>query len=1421
MKKISNKLKEFFFIFLLFSFILAFVNIIVEKFFFLDNVQKIAMGVALNKVKEREHTLQEFLNESKHLIIFLRKIKAFNDFLENSNSKNEVEEIFLKYIQSHKRFMQVRYIDKNGLERIRVQRDKQNSISYKVSNEKLQNKANRDYFITSKTKPLEEVWFPKIDLNIENNEIEIPFNPTLRVILPVKYKNKFDGIIIINYFFNEFLNDFMNTSLYDMILFDGKGFPLVHYEKDKSWGFYSSGMYNISQEYPKDYKRILGNEIIVTNTYVSKKIETSMSDNLFLVLKLKQKYIEEQNKNLAYKYTIISTSIAILTFLLTLILIKLFGDRLFNLKEISQLNNNLQTVSNIAKVGFWEVDWKTNKITFSDELYNIFEIEDKSTVITLEKLFTYFPTNMLNEYKQEIENSINEKREYFITQSIITEKGNIKYLQRRGKHYFNHNSELIKSVGSSYDITEQYLSEKKYKDLLDYASDGIHILDKEGNIVEFSQSFAKILGYTNEEMWELNIVDWDIFILEVEVKNRIKELIDFPSSFEAKHKRKDGSIIDVQINAKGIEINGEEYLYASQRDITKQKKLEKEILSEKDFISTIIDNANAIIAVIDNTGRMIKINKYAQDFVGYTEEEISSEPYFWSRFLPKEKEQNVLEIVKKANKGEIVKNFKNSWISKDGEEKVFEWSNMLVQKADGSMDYIATIGIDVTENNKLLEELKGAKKNAEKANVVKSEFLANMSHEIRTPISGVTGLISLILDMPLEPLQRDYLKKAKRSSNALLSIINDILDYSKIEAGKLDIIEQDFSLEEIFKNISNLFGYETYKKQLEFTFVLDGDIPSLIIGDSLRLTQILNNLVGNAIKFTENGYIALKSEIKEINEDEVILKFCIEDTGIGISKEGQKKLFNTFEQLDTSNKRKYSGSGLGLSITKQLIELMHGKIWVESEESIGSKFYFEIKFKYIKKFYKKKKNKAVNNDKFLIIDDNKIESEYIKNILNSWKLDSIIESNEVNALEIINKQKIDCLIINWNTSTTSRLIFLEKLKNIKKEIDYIVLVTPYNKKLILDLFEKQEFKVTKLLEKPFTPSTLHNTIFDKNNKDLTNKEVSTQIILVNKKRALLVEDNETNQIVSKAILEKLGFIIDIANDGEEAIKSAKDFSYDIIFMDLQMPNIDGFEATQRIREFDKKIPIIALSAAVMQKDKMLTKEAGMNAHIPKPIVEEELERVVTEFFEVTYKETHIKKIHDNKLDKIYGINFRKLMEILSFDDKEALSLIKKYYKNYSNIESQLEIFSLKSDDFNSFIHKLKGVSGNIQAVKVYDICFEIEKVSDVTKVSELISNLKNEMKKIFESIEFNVLKKKNEDKLNHNNKQIDKMIEELINDVNEDNFIKNSIVEELINSLRDKIEENLLEKVDNSFSNYEYENLIEDLKSIQNILKKG
>ncbi|MGB7402874.1 MAG: PAS domain S-box protein [Arcobacter sp.] len=1421
MKKITYKLKEFFLIFLVFSFILAFVNIIVEKLFFVDNIQKIAMETALNKAKEREHILNEFLNESKHLIKFLRKINAFNNFLEDDSSKNELEEIFLAYIQSHKRFMQLRYIDKNGLEKIRVQRDNENSISYKVPNEKLQNKANRDYFIDSKMKPLEKVWFSKIDLNIENNKVETPFNPTLRVILPVKYKNEFDGILIINYFLDEFLNDLMNTSLYDMIIIDGKGFPLLHYEKAKNWSFYTSVKYNISQEYPKDYKKILNNESVVSNTFTSKKINTPISDNLILILKLKEKYVKEQNENLAFKYTTIATVIPLVIFILTLLLIKLFGDRLFNTKKLSELNDNLHSISKIAKVGFWEVNWKTKHINLSDELYDIFEIEDKNSVITMEKLFTYFPKSSKNEYEKEIQSSIDEKREYFITQSIITEKGNIKYLQRRGKHYFDDNGVLIKSVGSSYDITEQYLSEKKYKDLLDYASDGIHILNKEGNIVEFSQSFAQSLGYTNEEMKELNVLDWDIFILEVEVKNKIKELINFPTSFESKHKRKDGSILDVQINAKGIEINGQEYLYASQRDITKQKKLEKEILNEKDFISTIINNANAIIAVIDNKGRMIKVNKYAQDFVGYTEKEIASEPYFWSRFLSKDKKQKVLEIVKKANKGEIVKNFKNIWISKDGEEKVFEWSNMLVQKSDGSMDYIATIGIDITENHKLLEELKVAKNNAEKANIVKSEFLANMSHEIRTPISGVTGLISLILDMRLEPLQRDYLNKAKKSSNALLNIINDILDYSKIEAGKLDIIEQDFSLEEIFKNISNLFGYETYNKQLEFTFVLDVNIPSLIIGDSLRLTQILNNLVGNAIKFTENGYVVLKSEIEEITEDEIILRFCIEDTGIGISKEGQKKLFNIFEQLDTSNKRKYSGSGLGLSITKQLIELMHGRIWVESEVGIGSKFYFEIKFKYIKKFYKKKKNRTINNDKFLIIDDNKIESEYIKNILTSWKLDSIIESSEVNALEIINKQKIDCLIINWNTSTTSRLIFLEKLKKINKEIDYIILVTPYNKKLILDLFEKQEFKVTKLLEKPFTPSLLHNTIFDKNNKDIKNREISTQVVLVNKKRALLVEDNETNQIVSKAILEKLGFIIDIANDGKEAITSAKNYSYDIIFMDLQMPNIDGFEATQRIREFDKKIPIIALSAAVMQKDKMLTKEAGMNAHIPKPIIKEELEGVIAEFFEVTYKDTCKIKIHNNKLHNIYGINFRKLMEILSFDEKEALSLIKKYYKNYSNIESQLEVFILKSDDFNSFIHRLKGVSGNIQAMRVYDICFQIEQTNDVTKLSEFINNLINEIKKIFESIEINILKKKNEDKSNYSNKEINKIIEELIKDVNEDNFIKSSRVEELINFLRNKIEDGLLEKVDNSFSNYEYSDLVEDLKSIQNILKKG
>ncbi len=1089
-------------------------------------------------------------------------------------------------------------------------------------------------------------------------------------------------------------------------------------------------------------------------------------------------------------------------------------------------------------------------------------------------------------------------------------------------------------------LNEEIINKEKnkYQTLMELSSDGIFILDNNGKIIHFSKNARKMLGYSSDEMVKLTVFDWDKNISKEEYKKIINQLSNIPIYLEREHTRKDNTVYTAGITATIIEISNENYVYASVRDITKEKKLEKQIIKEKDFLSTIIDNANAIIAVINSDGRMIKVNKYAQQFTGYSQEQISSQPYFWTRFLPEEIKGKVVEIIRKANQGEIVKQYKNSWISSSGEEKMFEWSNTLVSKPDGTMDYIATIGIDltqkekiqnqiinqkikyeyllssatdglhiinregklieasysfanmlgytydeimdlelqqwdinvltnnknylisidkegkifntthrkkdgtiipvqinaklieidgekliyassrdITENIRLFEEAMVAKTNAEKANKAKSEFLANMSHEIRTPLNGVIGLLNLVLDMPLDELQKNYLKKAKYSSNALLNIINDILDYSKIEAGKLDIINQEFNLEDIFKNISNLFGYEAYEKHLELTFIMQKDIPQILIGDSLRLTQVLNNLVGNAIKFTHDGYIVIKVEQKQLTKHSVILRFCIEDSGIGISEQDQKKLFKSFEQLDTSSERKYGGSGLGLVISKQIIKMMRGKIWLESKTNEGSKFYFELNFKYLKLNDKYNKTFESLKKRYLIVDDNKFEREYIFDILNSWGIEAIIAEDGNKALSLIEKEYFDLILIDWDMPIMSGMSLLEKLEEKNINTEYIILANSYEKKNVTeDISSFKNIKVNKILEKPFTPSSIYNMIFDKK-EILKYEDENKYIVLKEQKRALLVEDNETNQIVAKAVLEKIGFVIDVANDGLEAVKMAKNNQYDIIFMDLQMPNLDGFGATKEIRSFNKSILIVALSAAVMLEDKIETKKVGMDEHLSKPIIKQELENLILKYFEVKYLD--IKEIKTDKSINIYGIDFKRLMSTLSFDFEQAISLVKKYYRNYNDVESKLNKLELDSEEFKRYLHKLKGVSGNIQALKIYDICTSIEKNKPLSLKEQLIVKLKIEMRRILESIKNNNIHN------TKNNKKSDikdtiKIIDEIIKDLNEDSFIKTSRIEKLLNVIEDKVDKKTLEKIEISFSNYEYKELNNYLNKIkQNIVE--
>ncbi len=545
----------------------------------------------------------------------------------------------------------------------------------------------------------------------------------------------------------------------------------------------------------------------------------------------------------------------------------------------------------------------------------------------------------------------------------------------------------------------------------------------------------------------------------------------------------------------------------------------------------------------------------------------------------------------------------------------------------------------------MMKDLDEARSEAEDATKAKSEFLANMSHEIRTPMNAIMGMAHLAMKTDLTAKQYDYLKKVDISAKSLLGIINDILDFSKIEAGKMDMESVDFQLEDTLDNISTLVGIKTQEKGLELLFKTDPAVPRALVGDPLRLGQILINLSNNAVKFTDTGEIVVATELVKKDKAQVTLKFSVHDTGIGMTAEQAAKLFQPFAQADSSTTRKYGGTGLGLTISKRLAEMMGGEIWVESQPGQGSTFSFTANFGLGKERAKKRFKPAseLRGMKVLVVDDNATSRSILQEMLESFSFEvSLASSGEegITELEAASKDKpFELVIMDWKMPGMDGIEASKRIKDHKglSKIPPIILVTAYGREEVMQ--QAEQVGLEGFLLKPVNPSMLFDAIMQAFGEAVPetsriaqrHEQEAEALKHIQGARVLLVEDNEINQQVAKEILEGAGLIVTLANNGQEAVNAVKESNYDAVLMDVQMPVMDGYTATRKIREWEvgmrnaecgmgnkigedsdlkseinTVVPIIAMTAHAMAGDEDKSLQAGMNGHVTKPIDPDQL-----------------------------------------------------------------------------------------------------------------------------------------------------------------------------------------------------------------------
>jgi len=756
--------------------------------------------------------------------------------------------------------------------------------------------------------------------------------------------------------------------------------------------------------------------------------------------------------------------------------------------------------------------------------------------------------------------------------------------------------------------------------ILEHAPVGIVITNREGRLIESNAAHQRMCGYSSEELKGMKFSDYthpdDI------AKNlRLFELVTSGKrqsvEIEKRYIRKDGETLWCRVISTSL---NKDFNIGIVEDITARMQAAVQLQATAERLQAILEHAPVGIVINDREGRLIESNAAYLRICGYSSEELKGTK-FSDYTHPDDRATNRQFFAQLGSDKRQSYEMEKRYIRKDGD---IVWVHIIASQLSEE----ANIGIieDITVRRQEAAELRVAMKAAEAANRAKSEFLANMSHEIRTPMNGVMGMVELTLDTDLTPEQSEYLKLAKSSAEALLRVIDDILDFSKIESGKLEFETIDFCLRDCLGDALDPLGMRAEQKGLELACRIDAALPELLAGDPGRLRQVVTNLVGNAIKFTQRGEIVVQAEQQESNAEDVVLHFSIKDTGIGIPRERQELIFAPFEQVDGSVTRKYGGTGLGLAISTRLIALMNGRIWVESEAGQGSTFHFTARFKAAhSSAIEASENQphTIDGLRVLVVDDNSTNRRILEEMLTRWRMLPVCVDGGVAALAAMAQALADqtpfkLVLMDCQMPDLDGFSVAQKIKqNPGLAGATILMLSSAGRRG--DMARCRELGIAAYLTKPIRQSQLFDAIMAALGKGTQTEDSSGRAARLNpcehrELNILLAEDNAVNQKIATRMLEKLGHRVTVTGNGKAALDILTRLDFDAILMDVQMPEMDGLTVTEKIRAGERQtrlhVPIIAMTAHAMKGDRERCLQAGMDGYISKPINGRELEKAI-------------------------------------------------------------------------------------------------------------------------------------------------------------------------------------------------------------------